>query len=560
MGIFSNAFGRERRASLENPSTPLSAADDWLYDAWGAEPTAAGLSMSLEKAFTDSAWFRGVSLVATSIAKLPLILYRREGEDSRERFKEDPRYRLLRYRPNREQSAFNLWLTAIGHKLSLGNGYIFVDRAQGTGRALNLIPLLPDVTWPVRVDGELRYSHDVNGEMVVLQPEDVIHLKGLGYDGLVGYSVFRMAREELGLGVGAREYGSRVFSNAATGKMVLEHPATMDDDAQRRFLKAYQERFAGLTNAHKAIILEQGMTAKPIAFNAKDAQLLELRELHVREIANFVGVPPHKLGDTTRTSHASLEQENQAMLDDLDPHMVDAEQELWAKILTEDEKDRDDRVVEFLRQALIRVDLKTRTESYAKAVGGPYMTANEARRRESMPDIEGGDVLNQPQGAPAANGSGVGGDEEGEGEEEGNGRQLRAESVEWLRDTFGASSLGGDDELRDACRILLQDTRRRMTRRLGVHVRKAARDYEAFASYLVDLVARKHDAIYADALRPVTIAVARVERGNALALLEEELSNLFRSVRETGEFVYKTAAREEFADALDNALSALEAE
>jgi len=335
-----------KRGSLENPSTPLSDPDDWLIDAFGATPTTSGVRVNRTTALTDSAWFRGVNLVASTVAKLPLFIYERTERD-RVRAKDHPAYRMLRWKPNREMIAFDFWRTIVGHKLTDGGGYAFIDRDR-RGVPRELLLLLPDTIYPVRVNGRLWYYLDMqgrDGRMItrLLDPSNVLHLKGWGFDGLEGYSVLDKAREQLGLGLGAREHGTRFFSNAAAGKMVLEHPATMSEAAQKRFIQSYNRRWAGLKNAHKTIVLEEGMKAKPMSVNAKDAQLIELLNQHVRQVANFIGVPPHKLGDAERVSYNSLEQENQSFLDDsIDHHLVGAEQELRDKLLTEDEKDEED--------------------------------------------------------------------------------------------------------------------------------------------------------------------------------------------------------------------------
>lgn len=390
------------RRSIENPATPLGS-DPWHTATFGGGVAASGVTVNRKTALALSAVWRAMNMIPTDVSKLPLIVYRRKGE-GRERAKDHPAYSLLLRKANREQTINVLLKTAVTCRLGDGNGYAFIAR-DGAGRPLELIHLDSPSTIPVRENGQLWYvvtirldSGDIQRK---LHPDNVIHLRGLSYDGLKGLSVFDVGKSSIGLGIAAERYGGKFFANSLTPSVVLETPEKLSSDSISKLKEQWREMQGGLENAHKIAVLEGGMSLKPWSMTAKESQFVETRKLNVRDIANLFGVPPHKLGDETRTAFASLEQENQSYLDGaLDGLLREIEMEFMDKLLTEREKEEDTHYIEFNRSALVRADLAARTESYAKATGGPWMTPNEVRRAENMNDIEGGDELNKAPNTP----------------------------------------------------------------------------------------------------------------------------------------------------------------
>lgn len=383
------------RATPENPRFSLNDPAAWDMFT-GGQQSSAGINVNYESALTYSPWWRGVNLISRDVAKLPMAIYRRNGE-GKERDTQHPAYRLLRYKPNREMTAFVFRQTLQAHALNDGNGYAFIFRA-GDGTPLELVPLLPEKVTPVRENGSLQYVLSVGSEMRRIDPSNILHIKGLSFDGLVGYSLWQKAKQSIGLGMASEQFGSRYFSNGAEPRAVIEHPAKLSEKAAANLRNSWNSMHQGIENSHKIAILEEGMKINAFSNNARDAQLLETRQFQIRDIANWLGVPPHKLGDTTRTAFASLEQENQSYLDDaVDPWLVNWEEECREKLLTEEEKVSDSHVIEFIRNALVRADLTARANYYRTALGGrPWMTQNEVRGRENMNPMEGGDTILEP--------------------------------------------------------------------------------------------------------------------------------------------------------------------
>jgi len=403
MGLLS----RLRAATPENPSFNLNDPRAWdaLMDG---PPATSGVRVSHETALTYSPWWRGINLIAGTVGKLPVHVYRRVGETGKVRAREHKAYYLIRRKPNAWQTAGQFKRQLTGHAVSKGNGYGYIYR-NGDGSPREIVPLNPDSTFPVRENGRLLYvtqfAFQGQPETRKLLPEDVLHIKGFGGDGLSGYHVLDKAREHLGLGMGARKYATVYFKNSGRPAVVLETPQGLENKKAVAIRESWERLYTGLDNAHRTAVLTHGLSAKVIAFNAKEAQLLDTLQFALIDIANILGLPPHKLGHPSRTAFASLEQENQAALDEgYDPWLHTWEEELWDKLLTEDEKHEDTHFIEFLREALVRADLAARSAYYRTATAGrPWMLPDEVRDRENMNPVGGSwaepmDPLNFGQG------------------------------------------------------------------------------------------------------------------------------------------------------------------
>lgn len=549
--------GRKGRATPENPTFDLNSPDAW--DALGATPTDSGVAVNARTALSDSPWFRGVELVSTTCAKVPLHVYRRDGQ-GKVRDPGHPAYQLMRWHPNQEMTAFVFWQTLWGHVITEGNGYAFVKR-DGAGQPIELVALDPGRVYPVRLNGQLWYS--VEGDRAQTRryyPDQILHLKGWGFDGLLGYSVLEKAREELGMGLAARKHGTKVFRNGAFTGLILEHPEVMDKEAQRRFLSTFEKRHAGGDNAYRTAVIEEGMKvsqARP--FSAREAQLLELRGLHIREIANFIGCPPHKLGDNTRQAYASMEQENQSFLDDcIDGKLVMAEQECRSKLLTEEQKRQDSHVVEYHRPALVRADLKSRYEAHKSALAGvPFRTINEVRADENLNPLPEGDKLVIPisvkdpaaesmmpvesdpeSGAPPASGDG------GDASDGSDGTALDA-----ARSAITSATV--------AARTALAATEQRMLRRLGVGAKRAAKDPVGFGAWLDGVRAEERPTIL-EALDAPARVVALLEGRDASMAGAEAADAVLDRVQAAARALCADASLADLPGAVERAWAQLE--
>lgn len=351
--------------------------------------SSSGINVTRDKALSDAAFWRGINLISLDVAKAPIDVFRRRG-DNKERATEHPAYQLLRYEPNEYMTAIQFVRTLQAHADVCGYGCAYIERDQEL-RPVSLLPLNPDKTLPERKNGEHYYRHLLNnGTEVRLQARDVLFIPGLSWDGVVPLSTIAYARDVLGLSLAAREYAARFFANDATPGMALKCPTKLSDATYRR-LKESVEAMAGAAKSHRPRILEEGMDLVQYTKTAKDSQLDEARIHQIREVASVLGVPSHKLGDPNRTSYNSLEQDelnyqNQT----LDGRWRVWEQECRFKLLSEKERAKDSYVIEFNRNSLVRADIGARFAAYKTALDAGIMSIDEVRSRENMNPLPDG--------------------------------------------------------------------------------------------------------------------------------------------------------------------------
>jgi HK97 family phage portal protein len=479
------------RGSLENPTTTLTDPDAWLFDAWGGGAASSGIRVNRESALTYAAVWRAVNLLSRDVGKLPFNVYRRLPNGGRERAATHPAFKLLRRKPNDAMGAFQFKQLLMGHVLLTGNGYAVIER-DNIGRPIRLVPLLPDNTYPVRANGVLGYVTKIGNEEVRISNEKMLHIKGFGYDGMSGYSVIQKARESLGLGMAAQKYASTYFRNSGRPAVLLEHPATIDAEAQKRLKTSWDKMYSGLDNAHRTAVLEEGMTAKMLQINAKDSQLIESRQFEVRDVANWFGVPPHKVGDTTRTSYSSLEQENQSYLDEaLDGWLVNWEEESNYKLLGGEERTAESHFCEFQRNAIVRADMTTRFAGYNTGLQGGWLNRNEIRAMENLNPIEGGDAYFVPLNMTTIDeGGDDADDEDGEGTDAGQ----------------------TDEQVQASINELYVDVLNRMCERIARHAAGAAKKPDSFIDWLDDRLERDHLGVVYEALLPIARIVGTIHR------------------------------------------------
>ena len=473
--------------SFHNPNTPLSDPDLWLTDALGGGSSEAGINVNEATALTYSSVWRAVNQISRDIAKLPIDVHERSGT-GKVKAKKHPAYRILRWHPNQAMTAFNFWQSMMKSVLLHGNAYAWISRAK-SGKPVDLIPLNPGTTFPVMEGTRISYLSKANGKDRRLEAADVLHIRGLG-DGFAGMSVIAHAKDSIGLGLAASRYGSKFFANGARPGVVLIHPQRLTPEAQAMLKKSWNSMHKGIDNAEKTAVLQEGMSIETVSVNNDDAQFLETRQFEVREIANWFNMPPHKLGDASRTSFASLEQENQAYLDDtLDPWMVNIEQECRAKLLTTPQIERDNHAIEFNREAIIRVNFTDKVNGLNMGVAGGWLSRDEARARLNMNPIPGGagaeffSPLNM----------GVAGDTDGADA----GQAQDTDAAEGQQDGARAEAL----------RAVVMQATGRMARRIASQARKKSRDADGFIAWLDDHMDADQRELVRGEFAPVVAAV-----------------------------------------------------
>ena len=286
------------------------------------------------------------------------------------------------------------------HLLLWGNAYAQVIR-NGKGEVIALYPLMPDrMTVDRDSRGRLYYEYRTSDDdpltskssTVKLQPPDVLHIPGLGFDGLVGYSPIAMAKNAIGLAIAAEEYGSKFYANGATPSGILEYPGTIKDPDKVR--DSWNAGFGGSSNAHKVAVLEQGMKYTPISVSPNEAQFLETRKFRIDEIARIFRVPPHMVGDLDKSSFSNIEQQSLEFVKyTLDPWVCRIESSMNRRLLSE--KEKKDYFFKFNVDGLLRGDYQSRMQGYAIGRQNGWMSANDIRELENLspiPEEEGGSL------------------------------------------------------------------------------------------------------------------------------------------------------------------------
>lgn len=343
-----------------------------------------------------AAVFRCVAIIAGAVANLPLALKRRVDPRTREDASDHPLWRVLRRRPNGWMTPSGLRRMLQTHLLLRGNAYALIVRSRG--RIVGLIPLNPDRMRVEQLDDlslVYRYRRR-DGQEVTLAQGEVFHLIGLTLDGVKGMSVIEYARNTIGLAIQTETHGAALFKNGTSIGSVLKHPQTLGEEAQAT-LRQSLEKFRGAENAHKALILEEGMEYEPLGMTSEDAQFIESRQFQRREIAMFFGVPPHMIGDTEASTSwgTGIEQQTIGFVAYTLQDWLTTWEETIARDLL-DEVREPDIFARFNLAGLVRGDLKTRTESYAKGRQWGWWSANDVREFEDQNPIDGGDTYHEP--------------------------------------------------------------------------------------------------------------------------------------------------------------------
>ena len=375
MGILSGLFH-----SRDKPTNTTSGSS-YRFFLGGS---TSGKAVTERSAMQMTAVYSCVRILAEAIAGLPLHLYTYKDDGGKEKAIGHPLYLLLHDEPNPEMSSFVFRETLMTHLLLWGNAYAQIIR-NGKGEVVALYPLMPNrMTVDRDSSGQLFYSYQMNNTdaptmkagTVILKPSDVLHIPGLGFDGLVGYSPIAMAKNAIGLAIATEEYGAKFFANGATPGGLLEYPGTVKDPDRVR--ESWNKGFSGSQNAGKVA----------------QAQFLETRKFQINEIARIFRVPPHMVGDLEKSSFSNIEQQSLEFVKyTLDPWVVRWEQSLSRALFTPEEKKR--YFFKFNVEGLLRGDYQSRMNGYATARQNGWMSANDIRELENLdriPAEDGGDL------------------------------------------------------------------------------------------------------------------------------------------------------------------------
>lgn len=363
--------------------------------------TTSGKPVNERTAMQTTAVYACVRILAEAVASLPLHVYEYQDDGGKKLVHDHPLYYLLHDEPNPEMTSFVFRETLMSHLLIWGNAYAQIIR-DGVGRVLGLYPLLPDKMDVQRDDrGNIYYVYSRNSDEnpmfkeygdIRLKAEDVLHIPGLGFDGLIGYSPIAMAKNAVGMTLACEEYGASFFANGANPGGVLEHPGVLKDPSKVR--ESWNSVYRGVNNAHKIAVLEEGMKYQQIGIPPEEAQFLETRKFQINEIARLYRIPPHMVGDLDKSSFSNIEQQSLEFVKyTLDPWVIRWEQSLQRSLLLPGEKGK--YFIKLNVDGLLRGDYQSRMNGYAVGRQNGWFSANDIREMENMnpiPDEQGGNL------------------------------------------------------------------------------------------------------------------------------------------------------------------------
>ena len=382
-------------ATLVEERSDVSRPDYWLNELGAllgaGRRSAAGISITDSNALTISAVWAAVNVISSAIASLPFRVLE-ETEKGLQVATTHPAHRLLYSQPNEYMTPYTLKETLIAHCLLRGNGYARTIW-DGAGRPAAIYLLLPHEVQPLRRGERLFYEVTTESFHETYEAEEIIHVKGLGYDGLQGYSVVSHARDSMGLSKAAEQYGSKHFSNGGTMTGVLETASKMTPEAAQKMGEWFDRMYSGLSAEQRTVVLGPGTKYSRVGIPPDESQFLETRNFQLSDIARWFNIPPHLIGDLSRATFSNIEAQNLSFLTlTLMPWIVRLEEEFTTKLIGPGRKFHCD----IDEQSLRRGDLAAQTTYYNAGVQGGWLTYNEVRAQQGLPPIPGGDIPQRP--------------------------------------------------------------------------------------------------------------------------------------------------------------------
>jgi HK97 family phage portal protein len=361
----------------------------------GQTETESGAIVSPDTAMRVSTFYACIRVLAESLAQVPCILYKKI-QDGKEPATDHPLYQILSVAPNSFQTSFEFFELMQVYLGLRGNTYALKTVVRNEVR--ELLPVSPDrVT--VKQDPKWNVTYDVSmpdGTILQVPPERMFHVPGLGFNGLVGLSPLLYHKETLGVAIQLTRHTARLFKNGAHVGGTLEHPGKLSDVAYKRLKDSFDEQYAGVSNAHKTLMLEEGAKFNATgSLSSRDVQYIETRQFTRGEIASIFRIPPHMVGDLDRSTNNNIEQQALEFVTyTMAPWYRRFEQRIVMQLLSAKEQLLYE--PSFRSQDLLRGDMKTRYMSYNLAILCGWMRRNEARTMEGFNKADGLDDFLQP--------------------------------------------------------------------------------------------------------------------------------------------------------------------
>lgn len=389
-------FPRPEQRATKLAGVAVGNETSWIRGIFNLNESATGVKVDEFTALTISAVYACVRILAETVASLPLPVYQRLPNGGKRRAPEHYLYGLLHDMPNSEMSSFELRETMMGHLLLWGNAYAELVR-DGAGRVREVWPLRPDRMRVIRdqLTDEIVYLYAVKSSfdltlepnILRMRPDQVLHLRGLAYDGIRGYSPVTVNKETLGLASATQEYGARFFGNGARPGGILSSNRPLSKEAKNQLREDWNNAYGGLTNAQRVAVLQEGVTWQAVGVPPEEAQFLQSRTFSLNDIARVYRIPPHLLQELSRSTNNNIEHQGlDFVIHTIRPWAVRWEGAFYRSLFLPGE--RDEYFAEYLLDGLVRGDMQTRYQAYAVGRQWGWLSANEIREKENLNPID----------------------------------------------------------------------------------------------------------------------------------------------------------------------------
>lgn len=464
-------IGIGERRSIENPALSLNDPSAW-EDVFG-QPVTSGIRFGPRSGFRYAPVWRAVSMISGDVARLPLNVYHRTGDQSREKDRRHPAHRIVRRQANPEQSAFRFWRQMMVNACYWNHSEALIDR-NGRGDAVALYPLLPDRTAPKLVNGIVVYVTEITGPdgkaaIRAFPSRNILAIKGPHWNEMEPCELVAQARDSWALGLAEQNFASKFFAAGGRAGGLLELPLGSSKNYADKLEEGFRKTYESADAWFKTVILRDGAKFHQANRTPQEGQAVEAREEQVRDVARWFNLQPSRLGVTGSTSYNSRSEDNQEYLDTtLSPWLTDIAQECEMKLLSGGQQAADSHYFEHNTDSLLRMDTLKRYQAYAIGVRNHIITPNEIRQRENMNPLDGGDEF------PTLTAQSDGGADKGEND----------------RPRGEADDTGEDDGTEDSRAL------RRIAYGVARHAReKAAKGHRAFGEWITgDLLTHRQDA------------------------------------------------------------------
>ena len=356
------------------------------YSGWGA-PSVSGAMVSENRVMGLTAHFACVRLIASTLASLPIHVYERTATGKIIR-NDHPVARLLRETPNKEMTSFSMIEAMQAQVLNRGKAFAEIV-FDNNGDVCEIYPIAPGVVTPKRKDEYSPIEYHFQNQGVILPAYKILHVPGLGFDGINSFSPIQLFRQSFGFGLAAEEFGSRFFGQGTNIGAVIHYPNALKDDAKERFKASIREGYSGLGKSHNVMVLEEGAKFEKLGMSLEDAQFIESRKFSATEIARIHGVPPHLIGDLEKATFSNIEEQGiEAVIYLFRPWVIRWEKSLNSKLFTGTDKDKF--FIKFELDGLLRGNMKSRMEAYVSALQNGIFCVDEVREKEDMNPLPDG--------------------------------------------------------------------------------------------------------------------------------------------------------------------------